>query len=157
MASPISLRTCLLQLYGWKCVSWAVAEPKAFPTGCDGSVCPRSSGSQSQFCFTHTVPPGFIDLSACNWTEGLSSVMEREFYSVPVFWTVEHFMAELAKGFYAIGVMKHFTVKDNWVFIFSLENSVISLALGTKAMESSINDQNSGRPSTGDSVIMKSS
>lgn len=39
--------------------------------------------------------------------------METEFYSVLVFQTVEHFMAGLVKGFYAIGVMKHFTVMDN--------------------------------------------
>ena len=63
--------------------------------------------------YPHCVPPGFIELSAYNWTEGLSSVMETEFYSVLVFQTVEHFMAGLVKGFYAIGVMKHFTVRDN--------------------------------------------
>lgn len=39
--------------------------------------------------------------------------METEFYSVLVFQTVENFMAGLVKGFYAIGVMKHFTVRDN--------------------------------------------
>lgn len=42
--------------------------------------------SQSQSGFTHTcVPPGFIELSAYNWTEGLSSVMETEFYLVLMF------------------------------------------------------------------------
>lgn len=42
--------------------------------------------SQSQFGLTHTcVPPGFIELSAYNWTEGLSSVMETDFYLVLVF------------------------------------------------------------------------
>lgn len=34
----------------------------------------------SQFCFPHTCSPlGFVELSSCNWTEGLSSVTEADF------------------------------------------------------------------------------
>lgn len=106
----------------------------------------QAPSASSPLCFAHTcVPPGFVELSSCNWTEGLSSVMDAAFFPVPVFWTVEGFTAGLVKGFDAFGVMKHFIGKDNWVFSFTREKWRHP-GFGDKVWKNSIKDQDSERP-----------
>lgn len=92
-------------------------------------------------------PSGLIEPSANNWTEGWVQLWKQTFTRFLCFEQWSIWQLGLVKGVYAIGVTKCFLGRDNWVFIFT-GKECDPPGLGAETGTSSINDQNSGRPSS---------